>query len=110
MFFYIYCNDSQHLLGNDDCILYADATALVYVGENLSELTSHVNPQLSRISEWCTFNKLALNLEKKSEFMMITNRQVTTSPSVYVGEDQIKKVSTVKYLGVFMDDRLKFQP
>ena len=42
--------------------------------------------------------------------MLIRKRQVTILPSVCIAKDQIKKVTTVKYLKVFIDDRLKFQP
>ena len=49
-------------------MLYADGTSMAYVGNDLQELTNHVNHKLSVVSEGCKFNELALNPEK-SEFI-----------------------------------------
>ena len=107
MFFDIYCNEFQKLMGEDNYVLYADDTAVVFVGDDLEELVRHVNNKLRRISDWCKFNKLALN-PTKSEFMLITNRKIENIPKLYIDQDEIKRVDTVKYLGCFIDDKLKF--
>ena len=52
LFLDIYSNEFKNLVGNDSYILYADDTSLVYVGDDLEQLVTHVNGKLSLISEW----------------------------------------------------------
>ena len=65
-----------------------------------------VNENLSKLNDWLTVNELSLNLNK-------------TCYSVYSGDKindfkitlngvGIKRVKSCKYLGVFIDDELKF--
>ena len=46
-FFDIYSNDMNFLLNDNQNILYADDTAIVYVHENLNVLTELVNEKLA---------------------------------------------------------------
>lgn len=107
LFFDIYSNDFNFLCTNDENILYADDTCLVYVGDCLETLVQHVNLKLSVILEWCNSNKLALN-PTKSEFMLITNRKIQVQPQIFIGNNLIKCVDNFKYLGVNIDNKLKF--
>ena len=95
MFFDIYCNEFQKLMGEDNYVLYADDTAVVFVGDNLEKLVRHVNNKFRRRSDWCKYNKLALS-PTKSEFMLITNRKIENVPKLYIDQDEIKRIDTVK--------------
>ena len=95
------------MCSNDESILYADDTVLVYVGTSLEMLTEHVNSRLREIFEWCNCNKLSLN-PAKSEFMIVTNKIVVNRPQLFIGTDPIKEVDSFKYLGIHVDTRLKF--
>ena len=44
--------------------MYADDTTVVYVGEDLSMLESHVNSVFVKFLDWCRYNKMALNPNK----------------------------------------------
>ena len=57
--------------------------------------------------EWCNWNKLSLNPEK-SEFLIVTNRDLVFEPQLYIGTDPIRRVQVFKYLGVYLDSKLKF--
>ena len=109
LLFDIYCNDFKKLLENDNYVLYADDTAMVYVGKDLDELTVHVNNEMEKVSDWCKFNKLSLN-PSKSEFMIITNKELNIIPKISINSHEIKCVNSVKYLGIFLDHKLKYQP
>lgn len=61
LFFDIYSKDMNNLLKDDENILYADDTTLVYSHHDLDFLTNHVNNKLSLLYDWCCFNKLLLN-------------------------------------------------
>ena len=66
---------------------------------------------LSNVNTWLTANKLTLN-SSKTEFMLIGSRQrlVTydTSPKLIIGGDIIQQVSSVKSLGVHIDENLSW--
>ena len=89
-------------------IQFADDTCLIYVHENLEHLVEHVNRRLSKILDWCRYNKLSLN-PSKSEYLLISNRKPENIPQVYIGPDEVTRKNHVKYLGLEIDDKLKFQ-
>ena len=107
LFFDVYSSDFCELCRNDNSVLYADDTSLVYVGDNIEALLNHVNSRLSIIFDWCNFNKLSLN-PTKSEFMILTNKKIISSPDIYIGQSAVKRVKCFKYLGISIDDDLKF--
>jgi len=76
-FFDIYSNDINELCKDDECILFADDTALTYVHQDLNYIITHFNDGFKIILDWCRFNKLSIN-PTKSEFMIITNRKIYT--------------------------------
>ena len=43
LMFDIYANDFNNLCGRDENILYADDACIVYVGDNLNNLSNHIN-------------------------------------------------------------------
>ena len=106
-FFDIYTNDMNSLFENDESVMYADDTTEVYVGEDLSVLDSHVNSVLAKFLDWCRFNKMALN-PNKCEYMLLTNKCVAHEPSILLGGEPITGTGNFKYLGIMLDDKLKF--
>ena len=107
-FFYdVYSNDLNSICEGAN-IMFADDTCLVFVGDNLSSLADRVNSKLDEINRWCSYNKLAIN-PPKSEFLIITRVKYHSIPTISIGTDQIKHVRSVKYLGLMVDDDLKFK-
>ena len=78
-----------------------------YVGQDLTHLTAHVNSKLETVHDWCKANKLSIN-PSKSELMIITNKKIVSEPEIYLGEDRISRKSSVKYLGLHIDDNMHF--
>ena len=107
LLFDIYTNDFNVLCGDDENIQYADDSCLVYVGEDLNELVYHVNQRMKIIREWCNENKLKIN-PIKSEFMMVTNKKVAVQPQIFLGDEPIPRVECARYLGVYIDNHLRF--
>ena len=83
-------------------------TCLVYVGDDLGILEQHINEKLFQFQIWCNSNKLSLNASK-SQFMVITNKVVNNYPVLSIGGNNIVRVECFKYLGVQIDNNLKFQ-
>ena len=108
LFFDIYSNDLCHLFQkNDIMVAYADDTTLNFVHDDLNSLVNIVNENLNRMLDWSRFNKLSLN-PTKSEFMLITNKQNLLNPMIYINNDIVKQSSCAKFLGIYLDDKLKF--
>ena len=106
-FFYdVYSNDLNFIC-NGANIMFADDTCLIYSGENLEVLMSNVNLKLKEIYDWCSCNKLSIN-PSKSEFMLITRKRVEVVPPLYMGREEIKHCNSVKYLGLSIDDDMKY--
>ena len=88
--------------------MLADDTYLVYMGDDLADLVLNVNRDLKNVYYWCKFNKLSLN-PFKSEFMLVTHKRVDTMPEIFIGDDLVTHEENLKYLGLCIDNKLKFQ-
>ena len=64
--------------------------------------------ELKTVLDWWNYNKLSLN-PAKSEYLLITHREVTADPQLFIGSDAITRKQYVRYLGLYIDQKLKFQ-
>ena len=108
LYFDIYSNDLNHLFNAGECLLYADDVALTFVGDDIVKLVQQVNQRLDQILDWCRFNKMSINATK-SEYILVTNKKIAFAPAIFLGTNQIVRKKSVKYLGIYIDDKLKFQ-
>ena len=87
--------------------MYADDTSITFVGNDVDEMNNCINLDLERICVWLAANKLTLNMTK-TEFLLIGSKQrllnSTANPTVTINQFPIKQVSTVKSLGVHIDE------
>ena len=73
------------------------------------ELKLRANFKLARISEWMLCNTLTLNTSKASAlFITIYLRKAILPISFTLNHTIIHPSSTARYLGVLLDDKLKF--
>ena len=86
--------------------LFADDTVLSISGSNSTELQSIVNTELEKVTEWLRFNKLSLNYSKTSYMIVSRKNNQLTDFNVKINHKTITRTSCVKYLGVFIDDKL----
>ena len=61
------------------------------------------------LSEWLRNNKLVAN-GKKTKLMMLTPRPFDILPDVYFNGIKLEWVSSIKYLGIIIDNKLSFLP
>ena len=107
LFFDIYSNDFNLICEERENLHFADDTCLIYTGNNLPLMTHHINERLKIILDWCNCNKLSIN-PSKSEMMIFTNKCIEVEPDIRLGSSRILRKSAVKYLGLNIDDTLKF--
>ena len=108
LYYDIYTSELAHLCKADEFVMFADDTCLIYTGNDLNTLTNSVNNRLSTVFEWCCFNKLSLNPNKCS-YMLLTNKNVVSEPIIKLNEEKLNRTSEFKYLGIYLDDKLKYQ-
>lgn len=104
LLFLIYINDIF-----DNCVLYADDTVVLSVGDTWEIAERNMNESLARYDEWFNLNRLTLNLDKTVFMTMGTYKDsVPVSIGILIRDREIKRVESCKYLGVYIDCYLRW--
>ena len=109
LFFIAYMNDilnASQLLYN---ILHADDTCIYLHGKDLHTLISNMNTEVNRTVVWLKSNKLTLNAPKT--FYMVFHRgrrKLHGKIDLFIDNVKIKETSTMRYLGVIIDNKLNW--
>lgn len=107
-FFLLYVNDIVKVVNYGKMYLFADDAVIIVTNKNINEAFNQMNSDLKNVYKWLNQNKLKLNA-KKTEYMIISKKEIDLGNLVIkIGNDIIKRVECVKYLGVFIDDKLNF--
>ena len=86
---------------------FADDVALVVVGKFLEEVTWIANEAIRTIKQW--LRSVGLHLaDHKTEVVLVTSRRSTENITVRVGNSEITSITSLKYLGMQIDARLRF--
>ena len=109
LLFLLYINDLPSVSKLFMPILFADDTNLFCNGPNLNELIEKINEELKLIYKWVNVNKLSLNIEK-TNFMLFTPKNFSClKETVVIDNHPIKEVCHIKFLGVIIDNKLKWK-
>ena len=106
LFFLIYINDWT-LSSNFDVTLYADDSVLTLSHKDVLTLQNNINQELHKIDEWLCINKLTINLNN-TNFLLFSNNSTLLELNIYFAGSKIKQCDNVKYLGVYLDDKLNW--
>ena len=79
-----------------------------YLNPDSSVLTSF-EEEVSNFTKWCRDNFLAVNANKTKEMVIDFRRHKSEIPNSTVNDKTIERVSSYKYLGIEIDDKLKFE-
>ena len=92
-----------------ELVLFADDTNIFAQDREPQALFSKVNQGLQDLGTWFRCNKLTLNL-KKTEYVYFggPRTQEVGELGLSVGGEEVKRVSGVKFLGIWVDERLKW--
>ena len=105
-FFLLYINDIS-LISNFDTTLFADDICLMMADNNLKNREHKVQIELKKVNSWLCQNKLSLN----TNYMIINKQLLKTCQcnfKIALNGITSNKAHTVKYLGLFIDDNLKW--
>ena len=88
--------------------LFADDTNLFISASTVSELELKANFHIQNINQWLIANKLHLNIEKTCYSIFSANKSFLSTLSLKINNSVINRVNNCKYLGVIIDDQLKW--
>ena len=113
LLFLIYVNDLQQSSKLLNPIMFADDTNLFYSHENIFQLFSKVNFELSEINQWFNANKLSLNVTKtKYSFFhkpSIKDKIPLQLPKLFIDNYEVKRKNSIKFLGILLDENLTWK-
>ena len=92
---------------------YVDDTTICYSSDNIEDLNAVVNAGLTCLNHWLRGNKLSLSIIKTQVMVMGSKRSYfkslsSVNPTFNVANDKIGLVKETKYLGIMIDDNLKW--
>ena len=105
LLFLLYINDLPESSKKLIFRIFADDTNIFYSSKDPEQLQRVINKELGNVLKYCTANKLSINF-KKTHYMLITSPRKKVD--VQVSACDIEQKSQIKYLGVFIDDCLKW--
>jgi hypothetical protein len=89
---------------------FADDLLIAIKAESAIEAENFANFEIGKITKWAEDNKIMFN-EQKSKVMVITRRKrrEKTDVSIYLNSCPLEQVTSIKYLGVILDNKLNFR-
>ena len=108
--FLLYVNDLSNVVQNAHINIYADDVVIYSSHSNIQILNDTMQSNLTRVFNWYTNNKLTLSVDKCSTMLINdkTNDDVDKL-TIHLGKDKLEQVSVMKYLGLYIDDDLKWE-
>jgi len=107
LLFLLYVNEIPNINPNFTSCLFADDTTFLVKDVNLNSAFLSCNEGLAKFSDWCFANRLSVNVSK-TNFMIFTNRISHDNFSISYNNIPIECSSSVQFLGVELDNKLKF--
>ena len=105
LLFLLYINDLPESSKKLIFRIFDHDTNIFYSSKDPEQLQRVINEELGNVLKYCKANKLSINF-KKTHYMLITSPRKKVD--VQVSACDIEQKSQIKYLGVFIDDCLKW--
>lgn len=102
--FLLYLNDITYLNIHGGFTLFADDATLLWRSSDGESMERAINDDLCRVREWCDSNSLCLNINKTKILTFGCN-----NISLQIGNEQIENKAVVRFLGISVDNRLRFE-
>jgi hypothetical protein len=108
--FLLFINDLTQNCNGAQCNLFADDALFYVYGKDINTVNNKLQECINYVENWYQCNKLTLNA-KKSNVMLIhnSNSKTNTSLGITVNNTKLEQVDHVKYLGVWLDEKLQWQ-
>ena len=104
--FVLYICDMHRSSNQMRIVHFADDTTVFTSDSDINNVHATVNRELVGVANWLKTNTLSLNVSKTS-YIIISNQK--NAFVIKIPESIFTKVSTVKFLGVALDENLTFK-
>ena len=112
LLFLLYVNDLPQYICNGNISMFADDTILYTTGETIHDSKVHLQQCLDSVIEWYDNNRLKLNSNKCQSLLIALSQKISpqerASLSLKIKDEPVQQVHCTKYLGVNVDDELKW--
>ena len=108
LLFLLYINDLSSVSSEAKFLLFADDTAIFYTASSINNLQASVSVSFPKILEWLHSNRLSLSASK-TFYQIFSPSTSLDGLSIMANNTHIKRAQTVKYLGVLVDEDLRFK-
>ena len=111
LLFLFFINDVPNISNIFTPVLYADDTTLSFRCRSIPDATLLCNRELQKFYNWAVANKLSINFDiDKTYFMIHTFRNLDLHDlHINLGSNILTKRAVCKFLGVMVDEKLKFK-
>ena len=104
-----YINDLPNVCAEAKFLLFADDTAILYSAPTVNKLQLLISRSFPEITLWLHANRLSLSTHKTFYQLYSPGGAGTPDLSIPVRGIHLKRSPTVRYLGVLVDEDLKFK-
>lgn len=108
LLFILYINDIHTCVKYGQINLFADDTLLYIKTTNIEDGIQKLNEDLSNMHRWLNQNKLKLNVTKTKWIIISEKKNILNINKITIDGEIIERVKTIKYLGIDIDEHLKF--
>ena len=110
LLFLLYINDLPVASTLLELVLFADDSNILMQGKNLNDIAISLSKELVTIDDWFCANKLLLNASKTNLIIFKSRkcRSEINPPPIYLNGVEIKQVPHVNFLGIQLDETLKW--
>lgn len=108
LLFSLYINDIQKCLKFASTKMFADDTLVYVTSDSIDDAVQKLNEDLEILFRKLCQNKLKLNVNK-TKVMVISNKTLNhNNINIAINNQKLEIENEIKYLGVMIDDKLKF--
>ena len=109
----IYVNDLPNISDEFSTCLFADDTTLIFEQPNIKfvtkyELFKKCDVGVNLFYSWCCANRLSINISKTNLMLFSNTLTPLDVADIFMNNVKIEYVSSTKFLGLIIDDQLKF--
>lgn len=104
----IYVNELPKISTLFNTCLFADDTTLIFESKNKNDLVNACNIGINKFYSWCCANRLSINISKTKMMLFSNILRPSDVSEIYMNSMKIEYASSVRFLGLMIDDKLKF--
>ena len=108
LLFLLYIDDMIIATSRCSFLHFADDTTIYMDGSTAEEVCNTLTQELVAVDRWLISNKLTLNVAKTS-YIVFSHLNINDDISIRMRRTDISRTRNTKFLGVIIDDELKFK-